>query len=142
MRNDCVVKNGNVVLVDPNCVNVNTNQTNAIPSYEDMHIDVDLVATRRGRTIIFTGGARTDKSITINMMGFNQNEKDSNYEKFTTNYYDESTGNDTQYESFGIRSVKATINSSFIPQVNIEFVDIRGLSFFNQGADKIGRAHV
>ena len=139
MNNNCTVKSGNVVLVDPNCVNVNTNQTNAIPKYEDMHIDVDLVATRRGRSILFTGGARTDKSITINLMGFNQNTadpKDPNYENFTTNYYDGSTGTERQYESFGIRSVKATINSSFIPEVNIEFVDIRGLSFFNQGADK------
>ena len=136
MRDISTIKSGNVVLVDPNSVNINTNQVNAIPQYQDMHIDADLVAKRRGRTIIFNGGATTDKSVTVNMMGFNQNENNPNYEKFTTNYYEGSTGNETQFESFGIQSIKTSINSSFIPQVNIQFVDIRGLSFFNQGADK------
>ena len=29
-------------------------------------------------------------------MGFNQNSKNPNFENFTTNYYDGSTGNETQ----------------------------------------------
>lgn len=136
MRDNHTIKSGNVVLVDPNSVNINTNQINSIPQYENMHINADLIAKRRGRTILFTGGASTDKSITVNLMGFNQNESSSNYGNFTTNYYDGSTGNDKQYESFGIQSIKTSINSSFIPQVEIQFVDIRGLSFFNQDADK------
>ena len=38
MRNNAVEKINNVVLVDPNLVNVNTNQINPITEYETMHI--------------------------------------------------------------------------------------------------------
>lgn len=136
MRDNHIIKQGNVVLVDPNSVNVNTNQINSIPQYEKMHIHADLIVKRRGRTVIFNGGTTTDRSITVNLMGFNQNEGSPNFGNFTTNYYDGSTGNDIQYESFGIQSIKTSINSSYIPQVEIQFVDIRGLSFFNQSVDK------
>jgi len=137
MRNNAVEKINNVVLVDPNLVNVNTNQINPIPEYETMHIQADLIAKRKGRTVLNSGGnSTTEETITVNLMGFNQNSKNPNFENFTTNYYDGSTGNETQYESFGITSIKTSINSSFIPEVEIEFVDIRGLSFFNQNSEK------
>ena len=138
----CVITNKNVVLVDPNCVNTKIGLVNEIPDYEKMYIYVDLTATRRGRTVLQTGVsvsaedvASTDDAVSVNMMGFNQNKDSSDYGNFTTNYYDGSTGNATQYESFGIESIKVTINSSFIPQVNIKFIDIRGLSFFNNQPD-------
>ena len=134
----CVVTNGNVVLVDPNCVNTEIGLVNEMPDYEQMYLYVDLTATRRGRTVLQTGfPVQTDGTVSINMMGFNQDE-DTSYSShgmFTTNYYDGSTGERKQYESFGIENIKVTINSSFIPQVNITFVDIRGLSFFNNQPD-------
>jgi len=132
----CVVTNGNVVLVDPNCVNLEHGLVNEMPPYEKMHIYADLTATRKGRTVFESGvGISTDESITVNMMGFNQDKDSPDYGMFTTNYYDGSTGNRKNYESFGIESIKITINSSFIPQVNINFIDVRGLSFFNNQPD-------
>ncbi|MFW6246610.1 MAG: hypothetical protein ACOC22_00340 [bacterium] len=132
----CVVTNGNVVLVDPNCVNTEVGLVNEIPPYENMHIYADLVATRKGRTVLQVGKPiSSDSTVTINMMGFNQNSETSNENMFTTNYYDGSTGEEKQYESFGIENIKITINSSFIPQVNISFIDVRGLSFFNEQPD-------
>ena len=131
-------------VLDPNDVNINTNIVNGIPQYQDMYIFAELTAKSRGRTVIVTtndgnvsqGMFKTglEKPRNVNFMGVNQNKDNNNpnYLNFTTNYYDGSTGNQTQYESFGITSIKITTNSSYIPQVNIQFLDIRGLSFFNQ----------
>jgi len=138
----------NVNMIDPNEVNTKkkgNNNINAIPQYQDMYIFAELKAKSKARTVIVTtndgnvsqGTFDTGiKPREVNLLGVNQiDENDSgnpNYLKFTTNYYDGSTGTHTQYESFGISSIKVVTNSSYIPQVNIQFVDIRGLSFFNQ----------
>jgi hypothetical protein len=52
--------------------------------------------------------------------------------KFTTRYYDGSNGNNVQFEGFGMSNIKVIINSSFIPQVSIQFIDVRGMAFFNR----------
>lgn len=121
-------------LNDPNSVNINTAIPNAIPQYQDMHIFAELTASRKGRSVIIVGkGLKTDVDVTVNFLGNNQNPNNPNYLNFTTNYYDGSTlNNETQFESFGITNIKMTVNSSFIPQISIQFVDLRGLSFFNQ----------
>jgi hypothetical protein len=121
-------------LDDPNSVNINTAIPNAIPQYQDMHIFAELTASRKGRSVIVVGeGLKTDVDVIVNFLGNNQNPDNPNYLNFTTNYYDGSTmNNETQFESFGITNIKVVINSSFIPQVSIQFVDLRGLSFFNQ----------
>ena len=128
---------GNVILVEPNELNTNQNMVNGIPQYQDMYIFAELTATSKGRTIIKNSNVNSTKSKIINFIGNNQNNDnpnnpDPNYLNFTTNYYDGSTDSETHYEGFGINSIKIVINSSFIPQVNIQFVDLRGLAFFNQ----------
>jgi len=137
----------NVNLIDPNEINttnMGNDNVNAIPQYQDMYIFAELKAKSKARTVIVTtndgsvsqGTLKTglEKPREVNLMGVNQNEGDNNpnYLKFTTNYYDGSTGSYTQYESFGISNIKIVVNSSYVPQVNIQFVDLRGLSFFNQ----------
>lgn len=129
--------NGNVILVEPNIMNGNENQTNTVPQYQDMYIFAELKATRKGRTVIINNKVSDEFSAdfgTVNFIGNNQdNSADNpNYLNFTTNYYDGSVGNKTQYEGFGITNIKMQINSSYIPKVRIQFVDIRGLAFFNQ----------
>ena len=126
-----------VMALDPNEINTNTNMVNGIPQYQDMYLFVELVAEGKGKTIISTSkGNNTSTSFggeePISFLGNNQIKDDPNYFNFTTNYYDGSTGNNIQYESFGINNIKIKTNSSYVPQVNIQFVDIRGLSFFNQ----------
>ena len=130
---------GNVTLVDPNLVNVNTNMINSIPQYQDMYIFAELTAKSKGRTVIISsnGTNNLDKnsssnSTVVNFMGNNQDSNSPNYLKFTTNWYDGSSPNGKQYEGFGINNIKVTINSSFVPQINIQFVDVRGVAFFNQ----------
>ena len=132
--------NNVVYIEDPNSVNINNNLINAIPQYQDMHIFAELTAKRKGRSVIVsiegnnftTEKTGLENTLNVNFLGINQNTDSPNFLNFTTNYYDGSTGNETQYEGFGITSIKTSLNTSFIPQVNIQFVDIRGLSFFNQ----------
>ena len=50
MANSPVTQYGNVLLIDPNLVNVNTEMPNSIPPYQDMFIFAELTAKRRGRT--------------------------------------------------------------------------------------------
>ena len=129
------IENGNVILVEPNCININNGIDNGIPQYQDMYIFAELTARSKGRTVIIDNNASSTTSKKINFLGNNQDNEtgdNPNYLNFTTNYYDGSTGNRTHYEGFGINNIKIVINSSFIPQVNIQFVDIRGLAFFNQ----------
>ena len=129
------IENGNVILVEPNCININNGIDNGIPQYQDMYIFAELTARSKGRTIIIDNNASSTTSKKINFLGNNQDNEtgdNPNYLNFTTNYYDGSTGNRTHYEGFGINNIKIVINSSFIPQVDIQFVDIRGLAFFNQ----------
>jgi len=129
-----------VQLIDPNDVNINTDMKNAVAQYQDMHIFAELTAKRKGRTVLTVNeGSSNDKEVTVNFIGNNQNDKngDPNYLNFTSNYYDGSVGeNSEMFESFGITNIKVTINSSYVPVINIKFVDIRGLSFFNQTDSK------
>ena len=129
-----IINNGNVSLIDPNMVNVNVDMTNSIPQYQDMYIFAELTAKRKKRTVLSAGGSSSDKDVVINFLGNNQDNthQNPNYLNFTTNWYDGSIGDRTQYEGFGITSIKVVINSSYVPQINIQFVDIRGLAFFNQ----------
>ncbi len=139
----------NVNLIEPNDVNINTNIVNGIPQYQDMYIFAELTAIRKARTVLVKTDDNAyssevtglENTVRVNFLGNNQNTGivvdsetigNPNYLNFTTNYYQGSSGNQTQYEGFGISDIKITINSSFVPQVNIQFVDIRGVAFFNQ----------
>jgi hypothetical protein len=135
MAEENVDDNGNVILIDPNTININNNIVNGIPQYENMYIFAELTAKSKERTVIIDNNVSSTKSKPpINFIGNNQDNEtnDPNHLNFTTNYYDGSNPDGQHYEGFGINNIKITINSSFIPQVNIQFIDIRGLAFFNQ----------
>lgn len=125
----------NVNLIDPNKIIGDNRIINSSPDYEKMNIFVELTAQQKGRTVLVETGSGNvkeeltgqDKTININMMGFDQDTGEH-----TTNWID-NTKTEKQYEGFGIKEMKIITNSSFIPTVNIEFIDIRGMSFFNQG---------
>jgi len=130
----------NVILINPNEINVNRIENNnipfvnGIPQYQDMFIFVELTAESKGRTVLESSGIgdSSSDSIKISLMGVNLNENDPNYMNFTTNYYDGSTGESMLYEGFGISHINININSSYVPQVKIQFIDVRGVTFFNQ----------
>ena len=46
-KQQLLVNNGNVLLIDPNLVNTNNNMINAIPQYQDMYIFAELTAEEK-----------------------------------------------------------------------------------------------
>jgi len=124
----------NINLVDPNKFTNSNNQDNLqMPKYEDMHIFAELTSHRRERSVIETKMNITnlvvpihlgDSSKVYNLLGSNENNE------FTTNWSAEKSDK-SNLEGFGIESIKVIVNTSFIPQVDIKFVDYRGRSFFN-----------
>ena len=127
-----------VDLIDPNKIN-NDKFINGTQPYEDMHIFVKFLAQRRRNTILeglsFTGKyskiTNLSEGNVISFLG--ENQQDPQNMKFTTNWYEGSTPrNEVQYEGFGINRIKILTNSSYIPQVDIEFMDVRGVAFFNK----------
>ena len=104
----------------------NSNQSStAIPNLEELMIYVNFKAFRRGSTeIIFDADGfvniNSSSDLEVDLMGRNPNNKN-----FTTDWSDNFILNDNNYEGFGISDIKITTNSSYIPQVTVEFVDIR-----------------
>jgi hypothetical protein len=140
------VQQGNVQLIDPQKYEDNAQFSplvNGINQYQDMYISAELTAIKRGRTILSTnlvGNITTydEASLSgdrlISFLGENQDPNSPNFGKFTTNWYDGSTPDPTkQFEGFGISSINVIVNSSYIPQISIQFIDTRGLAFFNRG---------
>ena len=122
-------------LIDPNKFTSDNNQDNLqMPKYEDMHIFAELTSHGKDRSVLVTNGILTKidtrnqtygtENKTYNLLGSNENHE------FTTNWHDGSTDK-SNLEGFGIESIKVVVNSSFIPQVDIRFVDYRGRTFFN-----------
>jgi hypothetical protein len=126
-------------IIDPNDINASSSLVNlglnASPDYSDMFIFAELTAERRSASILTSNGVgRTtldtaENGVKINMMGFDQDSG-----QYTTKWTNNLDGTKTTpFEGFGITSIRISTNSSYMPQVEIEFVDIRGLSLITLG---------
>jgi len=124
-------------VIDPN--EINNNRRNGVPDYSKMFIFVELLASRRESTVLNKRGTVSNGNVekvfdnlTVSMLGYNPETQ-----RFTSRWGGVSSDGNTepQYEGFGITSIRITVNSSYIPQVEIEFTDTRGLSLFNSGKD-------
>lgn len=126
--------NGNVELIDPiNSVSRLPSQLNGTPEYEKMFTFISMRARRRPRSVIVNDGKTTTvedslDEININMLGFDQETG-----QFTTRWGNNIDNTSVIYEGFGISTINIITNSSYIPKVNIQFIDIRGSAFFNLG---------
>lgn len=126
-------------IIDPNDAIASASQINlglnATPDYSDMFIFAELTAIRRASSIITTNGAGKrsldigNEAVKINLMGF-----DKETGQYTTRWTENIGGAVTPFEGFGMVSLKMDINSSYVPIVEIEFVDIRGLSLVSLGS--------
>lgn len=108
---------------------------NATPDYSDMFIFAELTAQRRTSSILSTGGVGKpttletgNDAVKINLMGFDQDTG-----QYTTRWTENIGGSVTPFEGFGITSINIKTDSSYVPTVDIEFVDIRGLSLVSLG---------
>jgi hypothetical protein len=122
-----------VNIFDPNTVNT-AGFFNSNINIENLTLYVELIAKRKGSgsSITITNSVVTkvntdNDKFDINLLGLNSEKK-----AFTTDWTNNTPNNtQTQYEGFGINDIKIKTNSSLLPQVTIEFIDIHGLSAFN-----------
>ena len=140
MENNILVKvdQNNLIYIDPNSV---VNDGKVYPrnvNHEEMVMYVNLEADLIPRTTLIADGNKTSLSSvakgTFNMMKSSNGEFDTTW----TNAYngnDDSFFNkrkdDSSSQSFGIESINITIKGgNFVPQININFVDVRGKTMF------------
>lgn len=126
-----------VELIDP--IESIPNLPNGTPNYEDLFIFAELLGQRRERSVLSLNSNQGKVSLetqlsntNVNMLGVDYKKDVSESATFTTNWTN-NEGSTTTLEGFGVSNIEVKINSSFMPVVNIEFVDIRGLTFFNLG---------
>jgi len=124
-----------IKLADPNIVNNPLNM--GVPDYSKMFISIDLTAQRRESSILVDTGSKLTSSIDttgpdlkVSLMGY---DLERGY--YSTNWTNNVGSSQTPYEGFGITNISITTNSSYVPVVNIDFLDVRGLSLFNEGSN-------
>lgn len=117
-----------------------SNLPNGTPEYEKLFIFAELLGERRERSVLTLnsnqGGVSLQTQLSntnVNMLGVDYKPDVNNSAKFTTNWTDNETNDSVTLEGFGINKIDVNINSSFMPRVTIEFVDIKGLTFYNLG---------
>ena len=141
-------------LIDPNDINVPTidgkafdgtnDLENGLPPYEKMFIFAELRVSRRGNTEIIAGSdglisvGQTANDINISLMGYGEytDENGKTQKYYSTRYTDNVGGsiNKSYLEGIGITNINMKINSSYVPQVTIDMVDTKGLSYVNVGS--------
>ena len=147
----------NIVYVEPNYVNsiegYNANGLNTYefaPSLEDYCLYVNLEVETRGRNIqssktangkklVLSFVSHTDGKSSINFMQGSKiplGDGKTSINSLTTNYTDIFLGdlknNGPQMETFGIKSIDIAYNNYMVPEITIEFVDVRGTALFAQ----------
>lgn len=143
---------GKVHYIEPNYTNSllgnDGNPIEFVNDYEDYCIAVDLQVEIKGRTI----GGKTNGASTVMILSwenkqnggsvsflqgsrihFNKDDQTKGYvNSLTTDYadmyYDDIRNGKETNEMFGISSIDISYNNYCMPQVTIQFVDIRGIS--------------
>ena len=116
---------------------IDPNPTDQIVNHEDLVVYVKLVAKSKGRSIL------TDEGTTVEIENELRNIKSETNFTYTTgkNYIDTDWTNigggpqplGSDLGAFGITNINIEFKSSFMPQITIDFVDVRGASLFEQG---------
>ncbi len=126
-------------IIDPNSVDGNLSSSNIYRQNEDLNISVKLTTYKKGRTVLVTekekGFTESTKTVSINFIeGSDINGKKFLTTKYTdlTTVFEEGTLNN---ETLGITNIDIDFNSSIVPQITIDFIDVRGSSIFQNEAD-------
>ena len=152
------VDHNNLMYIDPNSVVVNGMVEPRGIKQEELVMYVNLEADLIPRTTLVTDGGdkNTLKSIAKGTLNFLRNQEGRDYDSSWTNAYDQveqktmdinlgpmsafqnikvpygdAYQSDKTGQSFGIDSVNITVKgANFIPQVQINFIDVRGKTLF------------
>tara|TARA_R110002110_G_scaffold3458_9_gene17686 strand:+ start:10262 stop:16573 length:6312 start_codon:yes stop_codon:yes gene_type:complete len=144
----------NVVVIDPNKVLINGEVKDRLVNQEDLVMYANLSARIFPRSKILAGGGAGDE-VVIDVFDGELNFLkpkgkdflDSDWtEAFTNPEVNKQTKtlnkegaevsrkieNQNDFQGFGITSINVKLNSSYIPQVSINFTDVRGKTLFEQ----------
>ena len=134
--------NNRIIYVDPNDINGDINGAPVTPDYSDYCIWCNLVVEKTSR--IKNGQTGTNEVYNITwdasksegteylsfFRGFNE---DYNY--LTTDYTEidfNTVKSRTVIEGLGIESINVSLSNYYVPEVTINFVDVRGSGFFGR----------
>ena len=140
----------NLIVVDPNkIVGSDGSPQDRLVNNEDLVMYANLEAKIFPRSKVVSGGKRGDK-ISVGIFDgelnflkpINSDFHNSDWTEAFTNpdvnkkTFTENEGiavtNNVDFQGFGITSINVILNSSYIPQVTINFTDIRGKTLFEQ----------
>jgi hypothetical protein len=129
-----------IQIVDPNDLLLNYDQNpfgannrfnNYTPEYQNMVPYAEFFAVRKNVLVNYLRNSTlsTDSFERINLLGFDENP--DGQKVFTARYLD-ADPNDPRSakEAFGIKSIEVKTNASYVPVVNITFIDVKGQSYF------------
>ena len=141
----CAISGNRLRLVDPNdFVGGDLNRNIPVPN-EDLTIQVKLTSYRRGRTVIIAeeggdNGATSQSSKSISVSFFDGSLVNGR-KTLTTKFTDLTTvfELDSNNETLGITNIDIDFDTSIVPKVTIDFIDVRGSSIF-QNEDNLKQA--
>lgn len=120
-------------LVDPNDVAAGEVFENGSFKQEEFIQYVELTVFSRGRSVVnqqrntfSSDGA----DLKVNFAGFNARTN-----SYTTDYTAYVAAGEGQEEGFGMTNIQISLTPSMMPQVTIQFVDVRGMAMLNQSED-------
>ena len=129
------------IIVDPNSIDGNDSSFNVPVPLEDLNISVQLETNRKARTVLTAtneaGSAQSTGGVTLRII---EGEKINEQHQLTTNFTDLTTVFDKNdgAQSIGITGIDIDFNSSYVPMVNITFVDLRGSAIFQNEIELSG----
>lgn len=124
--------NNGVRFIDPN-------PTNQTVNHEDLVMYVKLVARSKGRSIVTADSSEDDlngEDVFSNVVAetnFTYPEGKSFLDTSWTNIGGGNINLGENLGTFGITNINIEFKSSFMPQITIDFVDVRGSALFEQG---------
>ena len=150
----------NLILIDPNKIESADGQTieDRLVRHEDLVIYVNLVARVVPRSKLIDGKGASDSGVMVDLFNgeinflkpLNKKSLDSDWTDAFTDpsvnrirrdeetddkgqtFYSKTIENKNDFQGFGITNIDIKISSSFIPQVTINFTDVRGMTLFEQ----------
>ena len=150
----------NLILIDPNKIESQNGQSieDRLVRHEDLVIYVNLVARVIPRSKLIAGKGASDSGVKVDLFNgeinflkpLNKKSLDSDWTDAFTDpsvnrirrdedtddkgqtFFSKSIENKSDFQGFGITNIDIKISSSFVPQVTINFTDVRGKTLFEQ----------
>lgn len=133
-----------IITVDPNELllnfdsdDLNQRFSNSTPQYENMTPYVEFFAIRKNVLVNYLSNdsISSDSFERIDLLGFDTTEDGEKV--FTVRYLDVDPLNPSNgaKEAFGIKNIEIKTNASYVPTVDITFIDVKGMSYFSQNGN-------